>query len=101
MPLSHIAIPDLSDKLESGERPPKPTAHIPPDYVWKMMELCWSLNTIDRPSFSEITMILGIFQDPDLETIQEINRELNEGGIFRPNLTKSPGLLERLVQILT
>jgi hypothetical protein len=64
------------------------------------MELCWSLNTIDRPSFSEITMALGLFQNPDLETLQEINRELNEGSIFHPNLIKWPGLLERLVRTL-
>jgi len=98
--LGHIAIADLSDKLEAGERPPRPSAHAVPDYIWKTMELCWSLNTIDRPSFSEITMALGLFQDPDLETLQEINRELNEGVIFRPNLIKWPGLLERLVQTL-
>lgn len=97
----HVATSDLSDKLESGERPPKPTAHEPPDYVWMMMELCWSLYTLERPSFSEITMVLGIFQDPDLETIEEMNRELDEGRIFRPNLTKWPGLLKRLVYILT
>lgn len=66
------------------------------------MELCWSLNTIDRPSFSEITMVLGLFQDADLETLQEISREFSESGyILRSNISKWPGLLERLVEILT
>ncbi|KAF8323180.1 kinase-like protein, partial [Clavulina sp. PMI_390] len=83
VPLGHIAITDLSEKLESGERPAKPTATVPPNHIWKMMEMCWSLDTISRPNFSEITSVLGIFQEPDPETIREINKELTDGGIFR------------------
>lgn len=97
-----MPIKDLSDKLESGERPSRPTAHAVPEYIWKMMENCWQLNTIDRPSFSEITMVLGIYQEADLETLQEISREFTEGDYaLRSRFSTWPGLLERLMQILT
>lgn len=100
VPLGHIPTAKLSDKLEAGERPPRPSSHHVPDYVWKEMETCWSLNIIDRPSFSEITLVLGIFQNPELETLQEIRHALGEQQTFLHSLIKYPGFLERLVQIL-
>jgi hypothetical protein len=67
-----------------------------------MMELCWSHDTIERPAFSEMTMILGIFQEADLEALQEVSAELTDRGyILGSNLDKWPGLMERLVEILT
>lgn len=43
-------------------------------------------------------MVLGIFQNPDVKTIQEMSKELPE--IRAADLTKWPGFLERLVQVL-
>lgn len=100
--MGHVPIKDLGAKLDAGDRPPRPTAYPVPEYVWKMMELCWSQETIDRPAFSEITMILGIFQDADIGTLQEVGTELTERGfILGSNFSKWPGLIERLVEILT
>lgn len=101
VPLGHIPVEKLSETLEAGERPQRPTSHAVPDYIWKMMELCWSLNTIKRPSFSEITMYLGLYQDPDLETLQEIRLLLKENRVFTVKLNEWPSFLERLIQILT
>lgn len=98
IPLGHIPVSDLSDKLESGERPSKPVAHKPPEHIWKMMELCWDFDTLKRPLFSETTTALGFFEEMDNETVDEISATLESSS---PDLSKWPGLLKRLVKILT
>ncbi|KAF8216397.1 kinase-like domain-containing protein, partial [Mycena galopus ATCC 62051] len=95
IPLVEIAAEDLGQRLRDGTRPSRVDAI--PDSAWTIMERCWTHEPIARPTFSQLCLVLGVFQDSDIESLQQASEADWSGS----ELSGWPGLAERLIGILT
>ncbi|KAF7354936.1 Protein kinase domain-containing protein [Mycena sanguinolenta] len=99
IPLVEIAADDLGQRLLDGTRPSRVDAI--PDSAWTIMERCWAHEPLTRPTFSQLCLVLGVFQDSDIESLQEASEGFAGENWSGSELSGWPGLAERLIAILT
>ncbi|KAJ6518703.1 hypothetical protein C8R45DRAFT_2928 [Mycena sanguinolenta] len=99
IPLVEIAADDLGQRLLDGTRPSRVNAI--PDSAWTIMERCWAHEPLTRPTFSQLCLVLGVFQDSDIESLQQASEGFAGEHWSGSELSGWPGLAERLIAILT
>lgn len=99
VPLVEIATDDLGQRLLDGTRPNRVEAI--PDFAWTIMERCWAHEPFTRPTFSQLCLVLGVFQDSDLESLHQASEGFAGEHWSGSELSGWPGLAERLIGILT
>lgn len=99
IPLEKIDDELLGRDLLKGVRPDRPTNPPIHDIAWVIMNQCWCLDPLERPSFKRLSTVIGVFQscvhslgDGSSMFVQEFGTALE--------LAKWPGLLEQIVKIL-
>lgn len=99
VPLVEIAADDLGERLADGARPRHVDAI--PKSAWTIMERCWAHEPVTRPTFSQLCLVLGVFQDSDIESLQQASQGFAGEHWSGSELSGWPGLTERLIAILT
>ncbi|KAJ7180564.1 kinase-like domain-containing protein, partial [Mycena filopes] len=99
VPLVEIAADDLGKQLLDGARPRHVDAI--PGSAWTIMERCWAHEPVTRPIFSQLCLVLGVFQDSDMESLQQASEGFAGEHWSGSELSGWPGLTERLIAILT
>ncbi|KAJ7043518.1 hypothetical protein C8F04DRAFT_721231 [Mycena alexandri] len=99
VPLVEIAADDLGKQLADGARPRRVDAI--PNSAWTIMERCWAHEPVARPTFSQLCLVLGVFQDSDIESLQQASEGFAGEHWSGSELSGWPGLTERLIAILT
>jgi hypothetical protein len=65
-------------QVMAGVRPSRPAGDLIPEYIWKIMQQCWSQDFKERPSILgivlELTMRPGTFPDfhPEIFSIHSL-----------------------------
>lgn len=99
VPLVEIATDDLAQRLLDGTRPSR--VDTIPDPAWTTMERCWAHEPFTRPTFSQLSLVLGVFQDSDIESLHQASEGFAGEHWSGSELSRWPGLAERLIGILT
>ncbi|KAJ6591671.1 kinase-like domain-containing protein [Mycena vulgaris] len=99
IPLVEIASDDLGQRLLDGARPNR--VDTIPDSAWTTMERCWAHEPLTRPTFSQLCLVLGVFQDSDIESLHQASEGFAGEHWSGSELSRWPGLAERLIGILT
>lgn len=101
IPLRELDASSLGQSLQDGVRPDRNVDPPIPQTPWVMMERCWAYEPLERPSFAQLSLILGVFQDTDIDSLQDASLGFADENWVGSELSKWPGLAEKLVGILT
>lgn len=99
IPYGNIASDNLAQHLHDGGRPSR--AESIPDPAWSVMTRCWAHEPLARPLFAQLSLVLGVFQNSDIESLRQASQGFAEENWSNSELSKWPGLAEHLVGILT